>query len=237
MPTFAQGTLLLAVSLIGCRAPADNTDISRSGTDKAIDAGGATAASAESAIPVVLLFGDSITAGLGVGTEVAYPARLKAKADSAGLKLRFVTAGNSGETSAGGLRRIDWFLDDRVDLLLLELGANDGLRGVPVEDIRRNLQGIIDTVRARNPDVVVAIAGMQIPPNMGADYADDFRQLFPELASRNDAVLIPFLLVGVAGDAELNQSDRIHPNVRGHAIVAETVWEVLREPLTELVAQ
>src|SRR5690606_19711545 len=152
------------------------------------------------------------------------------KVDDAGLHAEVRNAGNSGETSAGGLRRISWFMDEPVDILVLELGANDGLRGVPVPQIRTNLQAIIDTVRAYNPQARVVIAGMQIPPNMGQTYARDFRDLFPSLARENDAVLIPFLLADVAGEASLNLSDRIHPNAEGHRIIAETVWTHL-EPV------
>jgi acyl-CoA thioesterase-1 len=145
-----------------------------------------------------------------------------------------VNGGNSGETSAGGLRRISWFMDDPVDIFVLELGANDGLRGVHVPQIRRNLQAIIDTVRSYNPQVEIVIAGMQIPPNMGQPYAQEFRALFPELARENDAVLIPFLLADVAGEESLNLYDRIHPNVAGHRIIAETVWTHLEPVLHEL---
>lgn len=226
------GTLLLVSLLVGCgggEGTSPNAD-----SAQAVPPGGTDAAASspeEDNRAVALFFGDSITAGFGIGAAAAFPALVQQKIDSAGLAITVVNAGNSGETSAGGLRRIDWFLDDPVDLFLLELGANDGLRGVPVDDIRRNLQSIIDRVRERNPDVVVAIAGMQIPPNMGPQYTSDFARLFPGLADANDGILIPFLLDGVAGDTSLNLADRIHPNQRGHEILAETVWEHLDDAL------
>lgn len=188
---------------------------------------------AESEERVVLFFGDSITAGYGLDASQAFPALVQAKIDEAGINARVVNAGNSGETSAGGLRRISWFMDRPIDLFVLELGGNDGLRGHPVEEIRSNLQAIIDTVEARHPDAEIVVAGMQIPPNLGASYAESFRGLFAELADGNDAVLIPFLLQDVAGRPDLNLPDGIHPNARGHAVMAETVWETLGGMMNE----
>ncbi len=150
--------------------------------------------------------------------------------DSAGLRFRAVNAGVSGETSAGGLRRIDWVLQQPVAVLVLELGANDALRGQDLAATKRNLQEIIDRASARYPEVRIAIAGMRVPPNLGPRYAREFRQLFVELARENDAALIPFLLEGVAGVPELNQPDGIHPNAAGARIMAENVWRVL-EPI------
>jgi len=161
----------------------------------------------------------------------AYPARVQEKVDAAGLPYRVINGGLSGETSAGGVRRIDWVLRQPVDVFVLELGGNDGLRGLPLETLRANLQTIFDKVRARNPDATLILAGMQMPTSMG-DYARDFAALFPPLAEANDAALIPFLLEGVGGDPALNLPDGIHPNPTGHAIVAETVWTVL-EPLLQ----
>jgi acyl-CoA thioesterase-1 len=136
----------------------------------------------------------------------------------------------SGETSAGGLRRIDWLLQRKIDVMVLALGANDGLRGLPVRELKANLQTIIDKVKARNSAVKIVISGMQIPPNIGTDYAADFRAAFADLAQKNDAALIPFLLDGVGGHFELNQADAIHPTAAGHKIIAETIWQTL-EPL------
>ena len=178
----------------------------------------------------VLVFGDSLTAGYGLGKEFAFPALLEEKAKSAGLAYRFVNAGVSGDTSAGGLRRLDWALRDRVDVFVLELGANDGLRGLPLAETEKNLQAIIDRVKAKNEGVRILIAGMKLPPNLGMDYTERFEALFHELAAANDAGLVPFLLDGVAGHPDLNLDDGIHPTAEGHQIVAENVWRHL-EPL------
>ena len=181
----------------------------------------------------LLFFGDSLTAGYGLSdpTTEAFPALIQEKITDAGLKWRVVNAGLSGETTAGGLRRVDWVLRQTVDLFVLALGANDGLRGIPPEVSRANLQQIIDRVRARNPKVKIALAGMQMPSTMGADFTRAFRELFPEVAAKNEAVFIPFLLEGVGGRVDLNQADRIHPNADGHAVIAETVWKALRPHL------
>ena len=177
--------------------------------------------------PVVLCFGTSLTAGLGLDPAEAYPARLQAKIDSAGLRFRVVNAGVSGETSAAGLRRIAWLLDQPVAVLVLELGANDALRGQDLAAARRNLQEIVDRTRARHPGARVVVAGMEAPPNLGTRYTQEFRRLFVDLARANDAALIPFLLEGVAGRAELNQADGLHPTAAGARIMAENVWRVL----------
>jgi acyl-CoA thioesterase-1 len=184
--------------------------------------------------PVVLCFGTSLTAGAGLAPEAAFPALLQRKVDSAGLGFRVVNAGVSGETAAAGLRRIDWLLQQPVAVLLLELGANDALRGQDLADAKRNLQEIIDRTRARNPGVRVVIAGMEAPPNLGRRYTREFRDVFGALASENRAALIPFLLEGVAGHAELNQADGIHPTAAGTRIVADRVWTTL-EPVLRAV--
>jgi acyl-CoA thioesterase-1 len=178
-----------------------------------------------------LFLGNSLTAGLGVSEDQAFPALIQQKIDSAGLRYGVVNAGVSGETSAGGLRRIDWLLRQRVDVLVLELGANDGLRGQDVDSMAANLQAIIDKTRAAYPDVRIVIAGMQAPPNMGPSYTRRFRAVFPRLARENDATLIPFLLADVAAVDTLNQPDGIHPTAQGHRIIAETVWKVLEQVL------
>jgi acyl-CoA thioesterase-1 len=180
----------------------------------------------------VLFLGTSLTAGNGLDESDAYPAVIQRKIDSLGLPYRAVNAGVSGETSAGGLRRVDWLLRQPVAVLVLELGANDGLRGQDVTAMRANLQAIIDRTRAGHPDVRIVIAGMESPPNMGRAYTGAFRAVFPELARANGAVLIPFLLDGVAAVPELNQADGIHPTAEGQRKVAETVWRYL-EPLLQ----
>jgi acyl-CoA thioesterase-1 len=181
---------------------------------------------------VILFFGTSLTAGFGLEPEEAYPALIQQKLDSAGLPFHAVNAGVSGETSAAGLRRIDWLLTQPVAVLVLELGANDALRGQDLAAARANLQEIIDRTRAKHPDVRIVIAGMQAPPNLGSRYTEAFRQMFVDLARRNDAALIPFLLEGVGGVAEMNQGDGIHPNAEGARVVAENVWRVLEPVIT-----
>jgi acyl-CoA thioesterase-1 len=141
--------------------------------------------------------------------------------------VRVINSGLSGETSAGGLTRIDWVLRQPVDVFVLELGANDGLRGLPITETRKNLQQIIDKVKAKNPACKIVLAGMMVPPNMGKEYSDAFRGLFPEIAKKNNALLVPFLLDGVAGLERLNQADGIHPTAEGHAIVGENLAKVL----------
>jgi len=180
--------------------------------------------------PVILFLGNSLTAGYGLTAEEAFPALIQAKLDSVGYPYRVVNAGVSGETSAGGLRRIDWLLRLPVAVLVLELGANDALRGQDLDHTRRNLQEIIDRTRARYPDASIVIAGMQAPPNLGRAYTEQFRRIFVQLARDNDAALIPFLLEGVAAVPHLNQEDGIHPTAEGHRIIAENVWRVL-EPV------
>lgn len=189
--------------------------------------------------PAVLFFGTSLTAGYGLDDpDLAFPAVIGEKIDSAGLPYRVVNAGVPGETSAAGLRRISWVLGHtEVEALVLELGANDGLRGQDPEALRRNLQSVIDSTRTHAPDAAIVLAGMQAPPNLGPRYTGAFRRVFEEVARENDAELIPFLLEGVAGVAELNQDDRIHPNVEGHRTIARNVWPVLEPVLSRRTAR
>lgn len=179
----------------------------------------------------ILFFGNSITAGYQLDMGDAFPAIIQRKIDSIGLDYLVVNAGLSGETSAGGLGRINWVLRTVPDIFFLELGGNDGLRGLPLSETYDNLQAIIDQVKKENPEVLVIIAGMMVPPNLGQDYASEFSKLFPRLAEENNAAFIPFLLEGVAGEPELNLSDGIHPTPKGHEIVAETVWNYLQPML------
>lgn len=179
----------------------------------------------------ILIFGDSLTAGLGLETEEAFPALLGNKIDSLQLPYEVINAGLSGETSAAGKARIDWLLKDNVAIFVLELGANDGLRGIPVSETRKNLQSIIDQVKAKYPEAKLVMVGMEVPPNMGKTYASDFRMLFPDLAKKNNMALVPFLLDRVGGIPELNQADGIHPTAAGHQILADNVWKVLKDIL------
>ena len=175
----------------------------------------------------IIFYGDSLTAGYGLDPESAFPAIIEEKLDNEGKNYRVVNAGVSGETSSGGLTRINWVLNQPVDIFILELGANDGLRGIPTDATIENLQGIIDKVYQKNPDCSIIIAGMMVPPNMGPDYSNKFASIFSSLSEKNNTALIPFLLAGVAGDPDLNLADGIHPNVEGHKIVAENIMEVL----------
>lgn len=186
--------------------------------------------------PTVVFLGTSLTAGLGVEDEDdTYPSVLAAMADSAGVPFHLVNAGVSGETSAGGLRRLDWVLRESVDVLFLELGANDGLRGQSPEAMRANLTEIIRGTRARYPDVRVILAAMEAPPNLGALYTSAFRDVYPQVAEAEDVVLVPFLLDGVAGVPELNQADRIHPTPEGHRRAAVNAWPYLESVLDDAI--
>jgi acyl-CoA thioesterase-1 len=183
--------------------------------------------------PTVLVLGDSLSAGYGLNKSEAYPELLAKKAADAGFNLHVINAGVSGDTTSGGLRRLPHLLRQRVDVLVLELGINDAFRGVPVAQIESNLQAIIDLARRRDPEVRILIAGMQLPQAAGEDYLARFGAIFGELARRNDAELVPFLLEGVAGNPALNLNDLIHPNAAGQKILAQNVWPVLERALRD----
>ena len=179
----------------------------------------------------ILCFGDSITAGYGLDdSNDAFPSILQQKIDALDLEYTIINSGLSGETTAGGKSRINWVMNQNIDIFILELGANDGLRGVPLSETRANLQIIIDVVREKSPDTKIILAGMELPPNMGQAYTTEFRRVFTDLATENKVHFIPFILKDVGGIAALNQSDGIHPTAEGHKILANTVWEVL-EPM------
>jgi acyl-CoA thioesterase I len=184
------------------------------------------AAPAPAAEPVVVALGDSLTAGLGVAPDEAYPARLEERLRREGYAYRVVNAGVSGDTSAGGRRRVDWVLRARPDVVIVALGANDGLRGLSVDALRDNLEAIVTRVRAAGARVL--LAGMRVPPNYGDDYAHAFAAVFPAVARRTGVPLVPFLLDGVAGEARLNQPDGIHPTAEGHRRIADRLWPHLR---------
>lgn len=197
----------------------------------ALAAKSAPAVAAASATPkTIVILGNSLAAGFGVDPSEAFPAVLQRKVDEAGLPSTIVNAGVSGDTTAGGLRRLDWLLRRPIDVLVVELGGNDGLRGLPLEATRSNLVSIITRTREKNPAVQVVVAGMQMPPNLGEDYTRQFQSIFPTVAREQDALLIPFLLEGVGGVAELNLPDQIHPTAQGHQMIASNVWSVL-EPV------
>ncbi|GGW32361.1 arylesterase [Arenibacter certesii] len=181
---------------------------------------------------VILFYGNSLTAGMGLDPNEAFPALIQEKMDTLGLQYKVINAGLSGETSASGKNRISWVLKQKVDVFVLELGANDGLRGIPLAETKKNLQDIIDIVKTENPDTVIILAGMQIPPNMGPEYTSEFKNIFPKLASQNNLILIPFLLENVAGIPELNQPDGIHPTAEGQRIIAQNIWPVIHEAIS-----
>ena len=194
-----------------------------------------TSFAADAAPKTILFYGDSLTAGYGLddASTQAFPGLIQQKITAAALPYRVINSGLSGETSAGGLRRIDWVLRVPVDIFVLELGGNDGLRGLSPAVAAKNLQGIIDRVRAKNPAVKIIITGMQMPVSMGEDYRQKFAAIFPALAETNQATLLPFLLENVGGEPELNLPDGVHPTAAGHRIVADNVWTALRPLLRE----
>jgi acyl-CoA thioesterase I len=224
-------TAALAVSLVAgalsgacsrtdpAPVPADTGSVQ---TEPPAEVGGAGAQ------PRIVFLGDSLTAGLGVAPDEAYPALIERQLRASGFTYAVVNAGVSGDTSASGLRRLEWSLKGPVEVLVVALGANDGLRGLPVSDLQRNLSAIIERARARH--VGVLLAGMEAPPNLGATYTQQFRGVYPALAKRYDVPLIPFFLDGVAGVPALNQADGIHPNPAGHRVLADLVWRQL-EPM------
>jgi acyl-CoA thioesterase-1 len=184
-----------------------------------------------SASPIILFLGTSLTAGYGIDPEQAYPALIQQKIDSAGLKFRVINAGVSGETSAGARRRVEWLLEQPVSILVLETGANDGLRGLPPDSLRANIQAIFDQARRLQPSVRLVLLGMRMPPNYGRAYTRRFESVYSEVARSNGATLVPFLLEGVGGVSALNQADGIHPTAEGQRRMAETVWRVLAPEL------
>ncbi|HEY4194434.1 MAG TPA: arylesterase, partial [Mucilaginibacter sp.] len=180
----------------------------------------------------ILFFGDSLTAGYGLDDPSdAFPGVIQRKIDSLKLPYTVVNAGVSGETTAGGLGRIDWILKQKVDIFILELGANDGLRGIPAKETAQNLQAITDKVKAKYPEAKLLLLGMQVPPSMGADYVTAFKDVFPKIAEKNKMALVPFLLANVGGNPKLNQADGIHPTAEGAKIVAGNVWKILKDEL------
>ncbi len=214
--------ILFLLILIGC---------GQSKREKGPDAGAEQQLETDAASPAtektILFFGDSLTAGLGLDPNQAFPALIQQQLDSLGYGYQVVNAGLSGETTASGRNRLDWVLRQPVEIFVLELGANDGLRGIPLSETRKNLEEMILLVRNKYPGVTIVLAGMQLPPNMGPEYTLEFRKIFPELAEEHQVMLIPFLLDGVGGNPELNQEDGIHPTAEGHQIVARNVWQVL----------
>src|SRR5574338_251662 len=236
-------TVLLGLVLLGCgggsakkSADSARVETSASTSGQAAVAGADSQARAPNGRRTVLMVGTSLTAGLGLDPEDAYPALLQRKADSLGLRVDIVNAGLSGETSAGALRRIDWLLRGPADVVVIESGANDGLRGLNVDSTRANLRAIIGKVKAARPAARILLAQMEAPPNLGAKYTDAFRAMYQDVAKEAGIAVMPFLLEGVAGVTSLNQQDGIHPNERGERIVADNVWAALEPVLKQLDA-
>lgn len=217
-------SLLLVISFLACQNEPKNTT-SQSPADEQTPAENKPAAAV--ARKNIVFFGNSITAAYQLPPEQGFTHLIQLKIDSLGLPYTCVNAGLSGETTADGVSRIEWILQQPVDIFVLELGGNDALRGLPLAESKKNLQTIIDKVKEKNPDCKIVVAGMMAPPNLGA-YAKDFHNIFPAIAKKNKAALIPFLLDGVGGDPELNLPDGIHPTAEGHRILAETVWKTLK---------
>lgn len=186
----------------------------------------ALAAAPVQAEPVIVALGDSITSGLGVAADEAYPALLEVRLRRDGYAYRVVNAGVSGDTTAGGLRRVDWVLRAQPEIVIVALGANDGLRGQPPQTTRANLEAIV--MRLQTAGTRVLLAGMRMPPNYGAEFTREFEAVFPAVARRANVALIPFLLDGVAADPTLNQADGLHPNAAGHRLIADRLWPHLR---------
>lgn len=228
--------LIAALALVAGTACRSQADVQRAGTPVPTAAAdtatpsAAPAAAPRNSRPRIVVLGDSLTAGLGLPSDKAYPALLQKYVDAAGLDFEIVNAGVSGDTSAGGLSRLDWALAGDVRVLVVALGGNDGLRGLAAEELTRNLGQIIERAQARG--ITVVLAGMEAPPNYGRAYLVSFHKVYPALAERYHVELIPFLLQGVAGDEKLNQPDGIHPTVEGAQIVAGNVWTVLK-PIVE----
>ncbi len=234
MGLYACGWFIVSTVVVGCgpaakdKTPAGVVMVARLDTSnpRSVPVAAAT-------VPTVLFIGTSITAGLGLQAEQAYPALVQAKADSARTPIVSVNAGVSGETSAGALNRIDWVMRGPADIVVLETGANDALRALPVAEARANIAQILDRVKAAKPRAKVFLVQFEAPPNLGQQYTSTFHDMYGELAREKGATLVPFLLNGVAGHPDLNQGDGLHPNVMGERIVAANVWKAI-EPAVDL---
>ena len=236
----AAAAVAVVAACSGTQTPKDSPagdSAGAAGADSAgTPAGGGSERAGRGGSVRVVFVGTSLTAGLGLDPDSAYPALIQRKADSAGVRVNVVNAGVSGETSAGALRRIDWVLREPLDVLVLETGANDGLRALRVDSTRANLEAILTRTRQANPAARLVVVQMEAPPNLGAGYTGQFRSMYAEVARSAGATLTPFLLDRVAGVSRLNQPDGVHPNEQGARIVAETVWKALRPVLDSVAA-
>lgn len=231
MGTFLRLLVLLGpVALVACGQSEGRSADERPSSSASAAPAAAVATSPATALPRIVFLGDSLTAGLGLAPADSVPSLIQERLTRAGYAYEVVNAGVSGDTSAGGLSRLEWALDGNVEILVLELGANDGLRGLPVAQMKQNLSEIISRAKARG--ITVLLAGMEAPPNYGSAYTSEFRQAFRDLAAEHDVAFIPFYLDGVAGISALNQRDGIHPNAEGSRIIEQTVWRAL-EPLLD----
>ncbi|UZD24637.1 arylesterase [Algoriphagus halophytocola] len=216
-------TFLLALVISASSCAEKKTETSQAQASKEAEA------TPETDEKIILFFGNSLTAGYGIEQDLAFPGLIQDRLDSLGKEYKVINGGLSGETTAGGVSRLDWFLEDKPDIFVLELGGNDGLRGIAISETKKNLGIIIDKVQEKYPDTEIILAGMQIPPNMGPEYSTRFAEIYPEVAQEQNVTLIPFLLENVGGINELNLPDGIHPTEEGHKIVSETVWTYLKE--------
>ena len=226
--------IALALALVGVAACQSRVEEQKPAATQPPASPPAPTDGSEPARPRIVILGDSLTAGYGILESQAYPALLQKKIDTDGYKFEVVNAGVSGDTSAGGVRRLDWALEGDVRVLIVALGGNDGLRGLSVDEMKKNLAEIVNRAQARN--IVVILAGIEAPPNYGPEYAASFRQAFQAVAREHHALFIPFLLKDVGGKPELNQQDGIHPNPQGAEIVSDTVWSALRPVLDQMSA-
>jgi acyl-CoA thioesterase I len=221
LPNFSFYILfLLAVWLTSCSASTEK---------KQAEEGNQVVAT--TANKTILFFGNSLTAGYGIDPEESFAGRIQTRLDSLKKEFRVINGGLSGETTAGGLSRLDWFLEEEPYLFVLELGGNDGLRGIALTETKKNLLAIVDKVQAKYPNTKIILAGMQIPPNMGQEYTEEFKAIYPAVAKEKNIELIPFLLEGVAGNPDLNLPDGIHPTAEGHRLVMETLWPYISKVL------
>jgi len=219
-------SLVLILFLFACDSPKKESEEKKQETDEKV----------QKAEPKnnIIFFGNSLTAGYGVEAEEAFPGLIQKRLDSLGYDYNVINAGVSGETTASGLSRVEWVVKRQpVEIFVLELGGNDGLRGIKPEETNKNLRAIIDKVREIHPKVKILLAGMMVPPNMGQAYAEEFQKLYPKIAEEKNVNLITFLLKDVGGEEDLNLPDGIHPTPEGHKIVAETVWEHLKDLITK----